>query len=44
MQSRCKDCKKKRRRCSPDHLIEELPGEQSNCAFKKLETGAPYRT
>ena len=21
------DCKKKKRRCTPDHLIEELPGE-----------------
>ena len=26
-QSRCTDCKKKKRRCTPDHLIEELPGE-----------------
>ena len=29
-QSRCTDCKKKKRRCTPDHLIEELPGEESN--------------
>ena len=28
-QSRCTDCKKKKRRCTPDHLIEELPGEES---------------
>jgi hypothetical protein len=26
-QSRCTGCKKKKRRCTPDHLIEELPGE-----------------
>ena len=26
-QSTCTDCKKKKRRCTPDHLIEELPGE-----------------
>jgi hypothetical protein len=25
----CTDCKKKKRRCTPDHLIEELPGEES---------------
>ena len=24
--STCTDCKKKKRRCTPDHLVEELPG------------------
>ena len=24
--STCADCKKKKRRCTPDHLVEELPG------------------
>ena len=28
--SQCEDCKRKKKRCPPDHLIEELPGEESN--------------
>jgi hypothetical protein len=27
--SRCTDCKKKKKRYTPDHLIEELLGEES---------------
>ena len=26
---RCEDCKRKKKRCPPDHLLEELPGEES---------------
>ena len=25
----CEDCKRKKKRCPPDHLLEELPGEES---------------
>jgi len=25
----CEDCKRKKKRCSPDHLTEELPGAES---------------
>jgi hypothetical protein len=26
---RCEDCKRKKKRCPPDHLIEKPPGEES---------------